>query len=160
MLEHVSSCNNYDTVKQILTLNKQAFIFTHRNAIRTYNVYNANTFPNFNQLTGKYTDYETYDHVYRIYHTTFPTLNDCILAQRDLNNFNCVITYPFNWCRVVLNTRNNLYNFHEYELINHPRNHQVNTTIFNINMKLIDIDGTKANWYDKLLTENNINFNK
>jgi hypothetical protein len=44
-------------------------------------------------------------------------------------------------------------------LINHPGNKHHILNIFNINMKLIDIDGTKEKWYDKLLTENNIRFN-
>jgi hypothetical protein len=43
--------------------------------------------------------------------------------------------------------------------INHPGNKHHISNIFNINMKLIDIDGTKEKWYDKLLTENNIKFN-
>ena len=51
--------------------------------------------------------------------------------------------------------------YNEYKLINHPGNKHHVSNIFNINMKLIDIDidGTKEKWYNKLLTENNIKFN-
>jgi hypothetical protein len=84
-------------------------------------------------------------------------INDYINKQKEYNRV--LIKYPFEWFEIKANTRYNLYNYNEYKLINHSGNKHHISNIFNINMKLINIDGTKEKWYDKLLTENNIKFN-
>ena len=61
--------------------------------------------------------------------------------------------------KIEYNTQYNLYNFKEYKLISNPKNQQGITRVFGIKMILIDIDGTKDKWYDKLITENNVKFN-
>ena len=44
-------------------------------------------------------------------------------------------------------------------MISNPKNQQGITRVFGIKMILIDIDGTKDKWYDKLITVNNVKFN-
>jgi hypothetical protein len=99
-----------------------------------------------------------YNHTFYIYDKKYSNLDEFIMDQKKFDKI--LIKYPFDWYRIKLNTKYNIYNFHEYTCINHPYNQQYVNPVFNIDMKLIDVDGSKEKWYDKLITENNITTNK
>jgi hypothetical protein len=160
VLEHQSNCNNYDIIKNILNNNVNAYVLTHYTFTpRDYYIYNIDeydkSFRNLNYTNRS--NYRLYNYSYFAYKDKYNDLDDFINKQKKYNRV--LIKYPFEWFEIKANTRYNLYNYNEYTLINHPRNEHHISNIFNINMKLIDIDGTKEKWYDKLLTENNIEFN-
>jgi hypothetical protein len=160
VLEHQLDCNNYDIIKNILNNNVNAYVLTHYAFTpRNYHIYNIDEYDkSFKNL--KYTNHSNhrlYNYSYFAYKDKYNVLDDFINKQKEYDSV--LIKYPFEWFEIKANTRYNLYNYNEYKLINHPGNKHHISNIFNINMKLIDIDGTKEKWYDKLLTENNIKFN-
>jgi hypothetical protein len=163
-LEHNSTCNNYDNAKRILEANHNGILFTtYKDNIKIYDCYNinVNTLQNYNSNCSVYKQkslyYTLYDHTFYIYSMKYLDINDCILNQKRFKN--CIITHPFNMNLIEYNTLYNLYNYKEYTTISNPRNQQGITKVFNINMILIDIDGTKDKWFDKLITINNVKFN-
>lgn len=160
VLEHNPSCNNYDYVKSILDKNKDAILFTtYNDYIRNYDCYNinTNTLPNYRINHTQYKEYTLFDHTFYIYPKKYVDQKYCILNQRRFRN--CMITYPFKMNKIEYNTQYNLYNFKEYKMISNPKNQQGISKVFGIKMILIDIDGTKDKWYDKLITVNNVKFN-
>jgi len=160
ILEHNSSCNNYDHVKRILSKNKDAILFTtYNDYIRNYDCYNinTNTLPNYRINHTQYKEYTLFDHMFYIYPKKYVDIRYCILNQRRFRD--CMVTYPFNMNKIEYNTQYNLYNYYEYKMISNPKNQQGITRVFGIKMILIDIDGSEDKWYDKLFTENNVKFN-
>ena len=160
VLKQQSGCNNYTEIKEILDNNIDAYVLTYREFTpRDYHIYNINEYSkSFNDLKYKeLVNCKLYDHCYYVYKDKYNNVDDFLQKQQTYGKV--LILHPFEWFQIKTNTRHNLYNYNKYTQISHPQNQQYKSNIFNINMILIDIDGTKEKWYDKIMTENNIKFN-
>ena len=160
ILDHQSGCNNYNRIKKILENNTNAYVLTYREFTpRDYDIYNVYEYDkSFEKL--EYTKRDNcrhYGHRYYVYKDKYDNVDKFLKHQKTYNK--ALILYPFEWFQIEANTRHNLYNYNKYTNISHPQNQHHKSNIFNINMILIDIDGTKEKWYDKIMTENNIKFN-
>jgi len=160
IIKQQSGCNEYTEIKEILNNNVDAYVLTYRDFTpRDYHIYNINVNnKSFNNL--KYQELvncRLYDHIYYIYKDKYINLDDFIRKQKTYNK--SLILHPFEWFEIKANTKQNLYNYNTYTQISNPLNLQYKSKIFNIDIILIDIDGTKEKWYDKITTENNILFN-
>jgi hypothetical protein len=159
VLDHQSDCNYYEGIKKILEQNPNAYVLTsYRYTPRHYSIYNADkeTFNNM-KITRKAKKYTTYQHIYDVYDEKYDNMDHFISKQKIFDLV--LIKYPFDWYEITLNTMYNVYNFDVYTLISNPRNRQHIANIFGIDMVLIDIDGGKEKWYDKITTQKNIIFN-